>query len=166
MHYLHLCLLLYESLTRVLCSALPCHYCSRTPRVPLLRHTYPNPLAVHRAGASSVHGPITNPAAKGLDRFHPGYVHPRETWNELDGGTVQFSSDHRPGACYLYWRCCKMVLRHVWADKGTMVEKALMREGGKQFWGTKGLYVEKRMLLAFVGQLGHGPRGYDGRWVG
>lgn len=45
-----------------------------------------------------------------------------------------------------------------------MAEKALM-QGGKQFWGTKGLYVEKRMLLAFVERLGDGPRGFDGRCV-
>lgn len=31
----------------------------------------------------------------------------------------------------------------------------LLQERAKKFWGTKGPYVEKRTLLAFVEQLGH-----------
>lgn len=30
-----------------------------------------------------------------------------------------------------------------------------MRGRGKKFWGTKGAYIKKRILLAFVEQLGH-----------
>ena len=30
-----------------------------------------------------------------------------------------------------------------------------MRERGKKFWGTKGPYIKKRMLLAIAEQLGH-----------
>lgn len=98
---------------------------------------------------------ILNGGAKGMDMFHPGWIPPRKTWNELDGRKVQFSSDHRPRARYLYWQYCKTMLRHAWQEKGTKAEGVLMQERGKQFWGTKGPYIKKRMLLAFVEQLGH-----------
>ena len=98
---------------------------------------------------------ITNRGAKGMDKYHPGCVTPRQTWNELDGIKAQFSSDHRPRARYLYWQYCKTMLRHAWRNQGTNAEKVLMEERGKQFWGTKGPYIKKRMLLAFVEQLGH-----------
>ena len=98
---------------------------------------------------------VTNPTAKGMNRWHPGVIPPRKTWNELDGKRVQFSSDHRPRARYLYWHYCKLILRQAWTDKGINAEKVLMKERGKQFWGTKGPYMKRRMLLAFVEQLGH-----------
>ena len=53
-----------------------------------------------------------------MNQFHPGVVHPRETWNELDGKKVQFSSDHRPRARYLYWRYCKTMPQHARQEKG------------------------------------------------
>ena len=98
---------------------------------------------------------VINPRAKGMDCFHPGYVNPRETWNDLDGKKVQFLSDHRPRARYLYWQYCKAVLRQSWKEKGSKAKDVLMRERRKKFWGTKGPYIKKWMLLAFVEQLGH-----------
>ena len=98
---------------------------------------------------------VINPNAKGMDRAHPGYVNRKETWNNLDGEKVQFSSDHRPRARYLYWQYCKAVLRQSWKEKDIEAKDVLMRERGKKFWGTEGPYIKKRMLLAFVEQLGH-----------
>ena len=100
---------------------------------------------------------VTNPKAKGMDHAHQGYVYAnrKETWNDLDGRKVLFSSDHRPRARYLYWQYCKTVLRQSWKEKGIKAKDVLLRERGKKFWGTKGPYIKKRMLLAFVEQLGH-----------
>lgn len=98
---------------------------------------------------------VMNPTAKGMNRCHPGLVKPRETWNQLDGRRVQFSSDHRPRARYLYWQYCKTVLRHAWSNKATEADEVLLKERGEKSWGTKGPYIKKRMLLAFVEQLGH-----------
>ena len=98
---------------------------------------------------------VINFKAKGMDRAHPGYVDPKESWNNLDGKRVQFSSDHRPRARYLYWQYCKAVLRQSWKEKDIKAKDVLVRERGKKFWGTKGPYIKKRMLLAFVEQLGH-----------
>ena len=97
---------------------------------------------------------IMNPEAKGMNQFHPG-TEPRKTWNELDGKRVQFSSDHRPHARYLYWQYCKTMLRQSWKDNPVKAKDVLMQERGKEFWGTRGPYMKKRMLLAFVEQLGH-----------
>ena len=99
---------------------------------------------------------VLNPEAKGMNWLHPGYVNnPRESWNELDGKKVQFSSAHRPHARYLYWQYCKAMLRRSWVEKGVNAKDVSMRERGKNFWGSKGPYIKKRMLLAFVEQLGH-----------
>ena len=98
---------------------------------------------------------VIDPKAKRMDLFHPGYVNPRQTWNDLDDKKVQCSSDHRPRARYLYWQYCKSVLRQSWKEEGFKAKDVLMWERGRKFWGTKGPYIRKRMLLAFVEQLGH-----------
>ena len=98
---------------------------------------------------------VLNPEARGMDWIHPGYVNPRQTWNDLDGKKVQFSSDHRPHARYLYWQYCKTMLRRSWEGKGVGSWDVPMWGLGKSSWGPKGPYIKKRMLLAFVEQLGH-----------
>ena len=45
------------------------------------------------------------------------------------------------------------MLRQLWKEKVIKAKDVLMRERGKKFWGTKGPYIKKRMLLAFVEQL-------------
>lgn len=109
---------------------------------------------------------VMNPKAKGMDWAHLAYIPPSrtwndldrkkvETWNDLDGKKVQFSSDHRPRTRYLYWQYCKAVLRQSWKEKGTNAKDVLVPEQGKNPWGSKDPYIKKRMLLAFVEQLGH-----------
>ena len=96
---------------------------------------------------------VTNPKAKGMDRVHQGYgyANRKETWNDLDGKKVQFSSAHRPHARYLYWQYCKTVLRQSWKEKRVGAPDVQL----EKIWGPKGPYIKKRMLLAFVEQLGH-----------
>ena len=98
---------------------------------------------------------VISPKAKGMDRAHPGYIDPKETWNNLDGKRVHFSSDHRPCSRYLYWQYCEAVLRQSWKEKDIKAKDVLMRERGKKLWGTKGPCIKKRTLLAIVEQLGH-----------
>ena len=78
---------------------------------------------------------------------------PRETYNEfLEGKEVQVSSDHRPRARYLYWHYCLFMLKHSWhkdLNKGETIKKEL----GERYWGTRGAFMEKTMLLAFVESL-------------
>ena len=97
---------------------------------------------------------VTNPKAKGMDRAHQGYgyANRKETWNDLDGKQVQFSSAHRPHARYLYWQYCKTMLRQSWKEKSVGATDIRL----EKVWGPKGAYMKKRMLLAFVEQMGHG----------
>ena len=95
---------------------------------------------------------VTNPKAKGMNRVHQGYVTQKETWNDLNGKKVQFSSAHRPHARYLYWHYCKTMLRQSWKEKGVEATDVQL----EKVWGPKGPYMKKRMLLAFVEQMGHG----------
>ena len=47
------------------------------------------------------------------------------------------------------------MLRHSGKEKDIKAKGILMREWGKKCWGTNSPYIKKRMLLAFVEQLGH-----------
>ena len=49
----------------------------------------------------------------------------------------------------------KKTPRHWWKKKGIKATDVLLQERAKKFWGTKGPCIKKRMLLAFVEQLGH-----------
>lgn len=90
---------------------------------------------------------VTSTAGKGTDRHHP-YTTSKVTWNDLDGREVQFGSDHRPRARYLYWQYCKTVLAMRWTEEGVPV---------KYLWTVKGPYMRKGMLLVIVEQLGGDP---------
>ena len=75
-------------------------------------------------------------------------------WSDLDGRELQFRSDFRPRARYLYFHYCVSILRRSW--KVTNPDKnPLKDELGKPYWGTPGRYVRRNMLLAFVEELGH-----------
>ncbi|CAF9905847.1 MAG: hypothetical protein HETSPECPRED_005965 [Heterodermia speciosa] len=79
----------------------------------------------------------------------------KKTWGELDGAKVQFKSDHRPRARYLYWQYCQTTLRQSWLGKNQNRPRALQSEFKKPFWGTAGSYMKRSMLLAFVEEMGH-----------
>jgi hypothetical protein len=76
-----------------------------------------------------------------------------KTWNELDGQRVQFLSNHRPRARYLYFHYCVSILRRSWNQ--TKQWELLKKELGKKIWATSGRYLSKTQLLAFAGELGH-----------
>ncbi len=73
-------------------------------------------------------------------------------WAELDNQRVQFKTDFRPRARYLYFTYCLGMLRQCFAGKHLEVSRA---EIGRRFWGTRGRYMQKGMLLGFVEELGH-----------
>ena len=89
---------------------------------------------------------VTNSEAIKMNLFHPGGYDLQQTWNQLDGRKVNFSSAHRPHTRYLYWQYCVTMLRHSWRNEGLQA---------KISWGTQGAYIKKRMLLAFAEQVGH-----------
>lgn len=78
------------------------------------------------------------------------------TWRQLDGQKLSFRSQHRPAARYLYFHYCVQVLRRAWkAGAGQRAVFGLYDEHGKPYWGTPGRYMARRMLRAFVEELGH-----------
>ncbi|KAL9594473.1 MAG: hypothetical protein Q9219_007022 [cf. Caloplaca sp. 3 TL-2023] len=78
----------------------------------------------------------------------------RRCWWELDNQPVQFLSDHRPRARYLYWQFAVSLLRKAYNVKHRE-ENPIAGEFGKRFWGTKGPWIRKKFLLGFVENLGH-----------
>lgn len=77
-------------------------------------------------------------------------------WSDLDGRELQFRSDHRPRARYLYFHYCASVLRLSWRTPEIKTDgTAVTKELKKRFWGTPGRYMRRNMLLAFVEELGH-----------
>jgi hypothetical protein len=98
---------------------------------------------------------ILNLNHKEIDNvIHPLVEKENLTWRSLDGANVEFRSNFRPRARYLYFHFCVQILRLTW---GTEPKKAetLRKELGKVFWGTPGRYLPRNMLRAFVEELGH-----------
>lgn len=80
------------------------------------------------------------------------------TFRALDNKRVEFLTDFRPSARYLYYHYCLQVLRRAWQQDsgvGSLPGSVLRDEMGKPFWSTPGHYLPKNMLLAIVEELGH-----------
>lgn len=77
-------------------------------------------------------------------------------WRELDNRKLQFLNSQRPAARYLYFHYCLQVLRRAWkAGPGQKAVFPLTDELGKPVWATPGRYIGKKMILAFIEELGH-----------
>ena len=77
-----------------------------------------------------------------------------EKWSVLDGRMLAFRNDYRPRARYLYWHYCVTMLRKSWHDERKS-PNLLRDELGRKYWATRGSYMRKTMLLAFVEEMGH-----------
>lgn len=75
-----------------------------------------------------------------------------KTWADLDNDRLEFLTNFRPRAKYLYFAYCAAMLRHSYA--GNHLE-ASRDEPRKRFWGTPGRYMLEGMLLGFVEEMGH-----------
>ena len=75
------------------------------------------------------------------------------TWAELDGQEVGFRTSARPRARYLYYHYCIAMLRRAWhkAEHTTVLRDEL----GRKYWGTPGPYLRRKLLLAFVEEVGN-----------
>lgn len=75
-----------------------------------------------------------------------------KAWVDLDGQELQFLSNHRPRARYLYYHYCVQMLRRLYYQNEH--ENILRDHLGKRFWGTPGPYLRKSYLLALVQEIG------------
>lgn len=75
------------------------------------------------------------------------------TWKDLNRSQLQFKSDARPSARFLYFQYCTTMLKRSWhlSKPGEVLRDEL----GKPYWGTPGRFMAKSMLLAFVEEMGH-----------
>ena len=77
-------------------------------------------------------------------------------WTDLDNKRLQWRSNFRPRARYLYWSYCEMMLRQAYASQSNMDAADVRRqEVGKKYWGSAGPYMKRNMLLGFVEEMGH-----------
>ena len=74
------------------------------------------------------------------------------TWAALDNERLQFKTNFRPRARYLYFTYCVAMLRRSFGGKHLEFSRA---ELTKRFWGTPGKYMLRGMLLGFVEEMGH-----------
>ena len=86
-----------------------------------------------------------------MTRLPPGYLNMR--WNDLDGRELEFRSNHRPRAQYLYFHYCVAMLRRSWhhPEHKTLLNDRL----GKRFWNTPGPYLRRQLLLGFTMETKH-----------
>lgn len=75
-------------------------------------------------------------------------------WNDLNDQRVQFKSEHRPRARYLYWQSAIALLRKAFQSDHKM-NNPVAAELGKRYWGTGGPWIRRKHLLAFTEYLGH-----------
>ncbi|KAL8920251.1 MAG: hypothetical protein Q9172_004579 [Xanthocarpia lactea] len=75
-------------------------------------------------------------------------------WWELDGQKLEFKSDFRPRARYLYWSFAVALLRHSYQRKHSE-HNPIEEQINKRFWGTGGPWIRRKYLRAFVEHLGH-----------
>ena len=73
-------------------------------------------------------------------------------WADLDNERLEFLTNFRPRARYLYFAYCAAMLRRSYAGKHFDVSRAELK---KRFWGTPGRYMLEGMLLGFVEEMGH-----------
>ncbi|OAX78318.1 hypothetical protein ACJ72_07375 [Emergomyces africanus] len=75
-------------------------------------------------------------------------------WRELDGKRLEFRSDYRPRAQYLYFRYCLQILRRAFTERwqGQVLRESELE---KPAWSSPGKFLKRNMLLAFVDEIGH-----------
>ena len=78
-------------------------------------------------------------------------TNPKIKWTDLDGRELQFRSDHRPRARYLYYSYCVSMLQR--SHHQGHYETVLQDHLGRKFWGTPGAYLQQTYLLAFVEEI-------------
>ena len=72
-------------------------------------------------------------------------------WAELDNHRLQFKTNFRPRARYLYFAYCEAMLRHSLVGNHPEFSSAVL---GTNFWGVPGRYMYEGMLLGFVEEMG------------
>jgi hypothetical protein len=76
------------------------------------------------------------------------------TWRELHNRKLMFPNNFRPRSRFLYFHYMVQILRKAWSNQSKAPE-VLKKEFGAAVWGTKGKYLAKAQLRAFVDELGH-----------
>jgi HNH endonuclease len=75
---------------------------------------------------------------------------------DLHQRKLVFLTDFRPRARYIWWTFLAAILKTGWQQKASKMANVVTLEVRKanQYWGTRGRYVKKNMLLGFVEELG------------
>lgn len=117
--------------------------------------------AWHRIEPKPYKTRVLDPDGKGMDVYLPGgkghfsCKGERKRYRDLDNKPLSFRSNHRPRARYLYWRYCTSMLRKSWRTPNTTGTEVLIKEIKRPYWGTRGPFMKKGMLMAFVEKMGH-----------
>ncbi|KAH8680730.1 hypothetical protein BX600DRAFT_504485 [Xylariales sp. PMI_506] len=79
---------------------------------------------------------------------------------DLHNRKLEFQPDFRPRARYLWWGFLYGILRLGWKNKRDP-NNAITREVNKctRYWGTRGRYVKRSMLLGLIHEIGHDADG-------
>lgn len=75
---------------------------------------------------------------------------------ELNGKRLEFLSNSRPRARYVWWTFFNAVLRRSWSQKlteGNMQHKEVQKR--TLYWGSDGSYIKKSQILGCIEEIGH-----------
>ncbi|KAF4333440.1 hypothetical protein FBEOM_12755 [Fusarium beomiforme] len=75
---------------------------------------------------------------------------------DLDGRSLEFITNFRPRARYIWWTYLNAILRNAWtrSSKDGNMEHMEVRKCTR-YWGSRGSYVKQNQILGFVEELGH-----------
>lgn len=75
---------------------------------------------------------------------------------QLNGKRLEFKSNRRPRARYVWWTFFNAILRRSWSQKlteGNMQHKEVQKR--TLYWGSDGSYIKKSQILGCIEEIGH-----------
>ncbi|KAG8677763.1 hypothetical protein FPOAC2_03903 [Fusarium poae] len=94
-----------------------------------------------------------DPAVKAA---HPPLATGVSSIASLHGKRLQFLTNKRPRARYLWWTYLNAIVRNAWSQK--LTEDNLQHKEVQTctlYWGSYGSYIKKNQLLGFIEEIGH-----------
>ncbi|KAL9106354.1 MAG: hypothetical protein Q9227_008623 [Pyrenula ochraceoflavens] len=89
-----------------------------------------------------------------IDQSVSENLHPPLSWRDMDGRPLKFKNSFRPRARYLYFHFACQRIQYMWKKPHTGLPKIPEARPKGIYWGTRGSYIKRHMLEAFIAEIG------------